>query len=127
VTGGFLLVFSPSLEIRATRKGFLFIFARKQKRPLSVCGVRRGEVKTKKIKKTRTTRCDDDDAETTTTTTAKYCASLFVYIITVIPQEKPRVPRHHRPLSHPLRALGHVRPQVTARFERIIVLKSVYI
>jgi len=92
---------------------------------LHFCAVLDGKVK---IKKTRTTRCDDDDAETTTTTTtAKYCASLFVYIITVIPQEKPRVPRHHRPLSHPLRALGHVRPQVTARFERIIVLKSVYI
>ena len=103
-------------------------FLRANKKDLSLSAVLDGEVKKiKKTKKTRTTRCDDDDAETTTTTTAKYCASLFVYIITVISQEKPRVPRHHRPLSHPLRALGHVRPQVTARFERIIVLKSVYI
>jgi len=113
--------------LKYEQKGFLFIFARKK--DLSLSAVLDGEIKKiKKTKKTRTTRCDDDDAETTTTTTtAKYCASLFVYIITIIPQEKPRVPRHHRPLSHPLRALGHVRPQVTARFERIIVLKSVYI
>ena len=104
---------------------FLFIFARKK--DLSLSAVLDGEVKIKKTKKTRTTRCDDDDAETTTTTTAKYCASLFVYIITIIPQEKPRVPRHHRPLSHPLRALGHVRPKVTARFERIIVVLSVHV
>ena len=69
-TGGFLLVFSPSLEIRA--KGISLHFCD------SLSAVLDGEVKIKKIKKTRTTRCDDDDAETTTTTTAKYCASLFV-------------------------------------------------
>jgi hypothetical protein len=124
----FYLFFLLLLKYEQQEKDFSS-FLRANKKDLSLSAVLvDGEVKKiKKTKKTRTTRCDDDDAETTTTTTAKYCASLFVYIITVIPQEKPRVPRHHRPLSHPLRALGHVRPQVTARFERIIVLKSVYI
>ena len=124
----FYLFFLLLLKYEQQEKDFSS-FLRANKKDLSLSAVLvDGEVKKiKKTKKTRTTRCDDDDAETTTTTTAKYCASLFVYIITVIPQEKPRIPRHHRPLSHPLRALGHVRPQVTARFERIIVLKSVYI
>lgn len=123
----FYLFFLLLLKYEQQEKDFSS-FLRANKKDLSLSAVLDGEVKKiKKTKKTRTTRCDDDDAETTTTTTAKYCASLFVYIITVIPQEKPGVPRHHRPLSHPLRALGHVRPQVTARFERIIVLKSVYI
>ena len=124
----FYLLFLLLLKYEQQEKDFSS-FLRANKKDLSLSAVLvDGEVKKiKKTKKTRTTRCDDDDAETTTTTTAKYCASLFVYIITVISQEKPRVPRHHRPLSHPLRALGHVRPQVTARFERIIVLKSVYI
>ena len=123
----FYLFFLLLLKYEQQEKDFSS-FLRANKKDLSLSAVLdAGEVKIKKTKKTRTTRCDDDDAETTTTTTAKYCASLFVYIITVISQEKPRVPRHHRPLSHPLRALGHVRPQVTARFERIIVLKSVYI
>jgi hypothetical protein len=39
VTGGFLLVFSPSLEIRATRDFSSFL--RAKKRPLSVCGFKR--------------------------------------------------------------------------------------
>ena len=123
----FYLFFLLLLKYEQQEKDFSSFF-RANKKDLSLSAVLDGEVKKiKKTKKTRTTRCDDDDAETTTTTTAKYCASLFVYIITVISQEKPRVPRHHRPLSHPLRALGHVRPKVTARFERIIVVLSVYI
>lgn len=72
----FYLFFLLLLKYEQQGNPFLFIFARKK--DLSLSAVLDGEVKIKKIKKTRTTRCDDDDAETTTTTTAKYCASLFV-------------------------------------------------